>query len=65
MLGIVSKMEKSVQAFARFEPHVAANASVAAGRPATRDEFLSSKRGNAISTVAGFNLNFCTVNKHD
>lgn len=51
-------------ALAGFEDDIAAAASIAARRAATRDEFLPSKRHAAVAAVSGFYFDPCLINKH-
>jgi hypothetical protein len=48
----------------RFEPDIAALAAVAARRSAARHEFFAPESRYAVAAVAGFDFNFCAINKH-
>jgi hypothetical protein len=58
-------VQQSIQAFGGFEPDAAAVAAVAARRSAARHEFFAAKSRDAVSAVAGFDSDFCAVNKHN
>jgi len=47
------------------EDHVAAFATVAAVRAAVRDKFLCVKRYHSVTAVAGFDVDFRVIDKHD
>src|SRR4029079_12821612 len=64
MLGVVAEVQQCIQTFVRFEPHVTAASPGAARRPAARHKFFTPKSSDAVAAVTGFDLYFCTVDKH-
>jgi hypothetical protein len=57
-------MQKRIEPLGRLDPDTPADTAVPAGGPASRDEFLAPKRGNAITAVAGLHLYFYSVEEH-
>src|SRR5215472_2353505 len=64
MLGIEAEVDEGIVALARFHNDIAALAAVAPRRPAARNKLLAAKGHTAVSTIAGFDFDFCFVNEH-
>src|SRR6185436_8695655 len=64
VLGIVPKVQQRIETLVRFKPYIAALAAVTARRPAARNKFLTAKRCDAVSAIAGLNADLCAVDKH-
>ena len=58
-------MQKRVKTFVGFDPYIAANAAVAAGRTASRHEFLAAKCSYPVSAVASFDMDLCSIDEHN
>src|SRR6185312_4827369 len=67
-LGLVfrikAEMHQRVMALAGFHDHVAAAAAIAAGGAAAGHELFPTKRHAAVAAIAGFDSDYCFVNKH-
>jgi hypothetical protein len=61
---VITKMQERVERRIRHYPNVAAAAAFTAGWTAAGDKLLPSKRGDAISSMATLNPNFCAINEH-
>ena len=61
---IKAEFEKRVLVNVRDEINIAAVSAIAAARAALRNELFPSERDRSVSAVAGFDGNFCLINKH-
>ena len=64
VFGIEAEVHQRVVAFAGLHDDVAALAAVAARGAAARNELLPAEGHAAVAAVAGFDPNFCLVDKH-
>ncbi len=64
VLGVEAEVNQRVVGERGRHQHVAAVASVAAGRPAPGDEFFTPEGHTAIAAVSGMNANFGFIDKH-
>ena len=60
---LVAKVDEGVQAFVDLGDDVAAVTAVAAVRAAARDVFLPTEADAAGAAVAGFDVDFCLIEK--
>ena len=64
VLGVEAEVDEGVVALGGDHEDVAAVAAVAAGGAAAGDELLPAEGHAAIAAVAGFDANFCFIDKH-
>ena len=64
VLGIEAQVQEGVVVLAGHQDNVPAAASIAAVRPAFRDELLAAKRQAAIAAVSGNDVNLDFVYEH-
>jgi hypothetical protein len=57
-------VNQRVVALAGFHDHIAAATTVAAGGTAAGNELLPTECHAAVAAVAGFDSDYCLVNKH-
>jgi hypothetical protein len=64
VLGVEAEVDEGVVGERSGHEHVAAVASVAAGRAAAGDEFFAPEGHAAVAAVSGFYANFGFIDKH-
>ena len=64
VLRVVAEVDKRVVPLRADHDDVAAATAVAARRAAAGDKFLAPEGHAAIAAVAGFDANFCFIDKH-
>src|SRR6185312_4515556 len=58
MLGVVTQVKQRIQRAISYDPNIAAATAITARRAAARNELLSPKSGNAISSMSPLDANF-------
>ena len=64
-LAIVTVAQKRIVVLAGFEDDAATGAAIAARGSAARYEFFAAKGDTPVASVAGLDINFGFVNKHE
>jgi hypothetical protein len=64
VLGVVAEVDEGVVALRAFHDDVAAVAAVSTGGAAAGNELLAAEGHAAVAAVAGFDANFCFIDKH-
>ena len=65
VLALIAKVGQRGQIVVHLKHDVAAATAVAAVRSAGRNIFFTMKRDRAVAAVAGFDLDFCDIDKQN